>query len=160
MIDSNRIQRPKLVLVVDDHEINRDVLELILEDYDIVFAENGKEALRIMQEREKDLSIVLLDLMMPIMSGFEVLEFVKNAGMLGLGGAGFPTYVKYLKPENVELFIVNAVECEPYLTADYKNIEENIDLLKTGTLALYKLSKAKKGCVAIKEDKKEVRFGR
>lgn len=85
----------------------------------------------------------------------ELLDFVKNAGMLGLGGAGFPTYVKYLKPENVELFIVNAVECEPYLTADYKNIEENIDLLKTGTLALFKLSKAEKGCVAIKEDKKE-----
>ncbi len=85
----------------------------------------------------------------------ELLEFVKNAGMLGLGGAGFPTYVKYLKPENVSLFIVNAVECEPYLTADYKNIEENMDLLKTGTLALYKLSKAEKGCVAIKEDKKE-----
>lgn len=85
----------------------------------------------------------------------EVLDFVKNAGMLGLGGAGFPTYVKYLKPENVELFIVNAVECEPYLTADYKNIEENIDLLRTGTLALFKLSKAAKGCVAIKEDKVE-----
>jgi len=83
----------------------------------------------------------------------EVLDFVKNAGMLGLGGAGFPTYVKYLKPENVDLFIVNAVECEPYLTADYKNIEENISLLKTGTLALFKLSKAAKGCVAIKEDK-------
>ena len=85
----------------------------------------------------------------------ELLEFVKNAGMLGLGGAGFPTYVKYLKPENVDLFAVNAVECEPYLTADYKNIEENIGLLKTGTLALFKLSKAKKGCVAIKSDKKE-----
>ena len=83
----------------------------------------------------------------------ELLDFVKNAGMLGLGGAGFPTYVKYLKPENVDLFIVNAVECEPYLTADYKNIEENMDLLKTGTLALFKLSKAKKGCIAIKEDK-------
>ncbi len=85
----------------------------------------------------------------------ELLEFVKNAGMLGLGGAGFPTYVKYLKPENVDLFIVNAVECEPYLTADYKNIEENMSLLKTGTLALFKLSKAKAGCVAIKSDKKE-----
>ena len=83
----------------------------------------------------------------------ELLDFVKNAGMLGLGGAGFPTYVKYLKPENVDLFIVNAVECEPYLTADYKNIEENMDLLKTGTLALFKLSKAAKGCIAIKEDK-------
>ena len=85
----------------------------------------------------------------------ELLEFVKNAGMLGLGGAGFPTYVKYLKPENVDLFAVNAVECEPYLTADYKNIEENLSLLKTGTLALFKLSKAKKGCIAIKEDKKK-----
>jgi len=83
----------------------------------------------------------------------ELLDFVKNAGMCGLGGAGFPTYVKYLKPENVDLFVVNAVECEPYLTADYKNIEENMGLLKTGTLALFKLSKAKKGCVAIKEDK-------
>ncbi len=83
----------------------------------------------------------------------DLLAFVKNAGMLGLGGAGFPTYVKYMKPENVDLFAVNAVECEPYLTADYKNIEENLDLLKTGTLALFKLSKAKAGCVAIKEDK-------
>ena len=85
----------------------------------------------------------------------ELHAFVKNAGMLGLGGAGFPTYVKYAKPENVKLFIVNAVECEPYLTADYKNIEAHMDLLKTGTLALYKLSKAEKGCIAIKEDKKE-----
>lgn len=85
----------------------------------------------------------------------ELLEFVKNSGMQGLGGAGFPTYVKYTNPENVDLFIVNAVECEPYLTADYKNIEENMDLLKTGTLALFKLSKAKGGCIAIKEDKTE-----
>jgi len=86
----------------------------------------------------------------------ELLEFVKNAGMLGLGGAGFPTYVKYLKPEGVKLFIINAVECEPYLTADYKNIEENLDTLKVGALALYKLSKAEKGCIAIKEDKHEL----
>ena len=75
--------------------------------------------------------------------------------MLGLGGAGFPSYVKYNKPENVELFIVNAVECEPFLTSDYKNIEENMDLLKVGTLAFFKMSNAKAGCIAIKEDKKE-----
>lgn len=84
-----------------------------------------------------------------------LLDFVKNAGIHGLGGAGFPTYVKYLKPENVDLLIINAVECEPYLTADYKNIELHMDLLKTGVLALFKLSKAKKVCIAIKEDKKE-----
>lgn len=85
----------------------------------------------------------------------ELHEFCKNAGMLGLGGAGFPTYVKYAKPENVDLLIINAVECEPFLTADYKNIENNAGLLKTGVLAFHKLSKAKKACVAIKEDKQE-----
>ena len=86
----------------------------------------------------------------------ELLDFVKNAGMLGLGGAGFPTYVKFLKPENVDLFIVNGVECEPYLTADYKNMMENLELLKTGVLAFFKLSQAKKGCVSVKEDKHDL----
>lgn len=90
-------------------------------------------------------------------ASWEELEaFVKNAGMLGLGGAGFPTYVKYIKPENVDLFIINGVECEPYLTADYKNMMENLDLLKTGALAFLKLSKAKKGCISVKEDKKDL----
>lgn len=83
----------------------------------------------------------------------ELEDFCKNAGMLGLGGAGFPTYVKYMKPENIDLLIINAVECEPYLTADYKNIDANMDLLKAGAQAFFKLSKAKAACVAIKEDK-------
>lgn len=83
----------------------------------------------------------------------ELHDFCKNAGMLGLGGAGFPTYVKYADPKNVEYLIINAVECEPFLTADYKNIEANMDLLKTGVLAFFKLSKAKKAVIAIKEDK-------
>ena len=83
----------------------------------------------------------------------ELHAFCQDSGMLGLGGAGFPTYVKYANPENVDLLIINAVECEPYLTADYKNIEENGELLKTGVLAFHKLSKAAKACIAIKEDK-------
>ena len=83
----------------------------------------------------------------------ELLDFVKNAGMLGLGGAGFPTYVKYLKPEGIKSFIINGVECEPYLTTDYRSMMDNLELLKTGTLAMFKLSKAERGCVAVKEDK-------
>ena len=75
--------------------------------------------------------------------------------MLGMGGAGFPTYVKYMKPENIDLLAINGVECEPYLTADYININANTDLLKAGVLAFFKLSTAKKACIAIKEDKKE-----
>ena len=78
MIDKKQIQRPQLVLIVDDQEINRDALELILEDdYGIITAENGQEALDMMAEHP-DLSVVLLDLMMPVMNGFEVMERVKN----------------------------------------------------------------------------------
>ena len=77
MMKSRQIQRPRLVLVVDDQEINRDVLEAILGDeYEIICAENGLEALDIMQRKQDALSIVLLDLMMPVMDGFEVLKKV------------------------------------------------------------------------------------
>ena len=65
MIKSKQIQRPKLVLIVDDQEINRDVLGSILEDdYELLYAENGEEALKIMHQQREKLSIVLLDLMM------------------------------------------------------------------------------------------------
>ncbi|MBR3203900.1 MAG: RnfABCDGE type electron transport complex subunit C [Solobacterium sp.] len=86
----------------------------------------------------------------------ELLEFVKKAGMAGLGGAGFPTFNKYSKPEGIELFIINAVECEPYLTADYANSMENAELMREGALALLKLSAAPKGKIAVKEDKKDL----
>ena len=86
----------------------------------------------------------------------DLLEFVKKAGMAGLGGAGFPTFNKYSKPEGIELFIINAVECEPYLTADYANSMENAELMREGALALLKLSAAPKGTIAVKEDKKDL----
>ena len=79
MIQKKQIQKPQLVLVVDDHEINRDILGIILEkDYEILFAENGKAALDIMEARADELSVVLLDLLMPVMTGFEVLERVRE----------------------------------------------------------------------------------
>lgn len=83
MIKSKQIQRPKLVLIVDDQEINRDVLGSILEDdYELLYAENGEEALKIMREQREKLSIVLLDLMMPVLNGFEVLETVRKDELL------------------------------------------------------------------------------
>ncbi len=79
MIQSKQIDRPQLVLVVDDYEINRDILGMILEDdYEVIFAADGQEALDAMREHADELSIVLLDLMMPVMSGFEVLEYVRE----------------------------------------------------------------------------------
>lgn len=69
------------ILIVDDSEINREMLRLILEDeYDIVEACNGKEAIEIIEKRDHVFRLVLLDLVMPVMSGYEALQEFKNRG--------------------------------------------------------------------------------
>ncbi|MBQ3305199.1 MAG: response regulator, partial [Clostridia bacterium] len=83
MIKSKQLKKPQLVLIVDDQEINRDVLGMILEDdYDILYASNGREALQMIEEYRDSLSVVLLDLIMPEMDGFKVLECVRNDELL------------------------------------------------------------------------------
>ncbi len=78
MIEPEQIKRPQMVLVVDDFEINRDVLGMILEeDYEVIYAEDGRQAMEAMRAHASELSMVLLDLIMPFMSGFEVLEQVR-----------------------------------------------------------------------------------
>ena len=68
-----------MILVVDDQEINRDLLcDILEENYELIYAENGKEALEQMRANIDELSIVLLDLRMPVMNGMEVLEIVRN----------------------------------------------------------------------------------
>lgn len=81
----------------------------------------------------------------------ECVEFVKNAGIVGLGGAGFPAYVKYEKPEGIEAVIINAVECEPYVTADYKEIMSHVDDLITGASILKKMANTNKVYICIKK---------
>ena len=79
MIKPKQIQRIRRVLVVDDQEINRDALGVILEDhYDVLYAENGKQALDICREYSGDISIMMLDLIMPEMNGFEVLKTIRE----------------------------------------------------------------------------------
>ena len=83
MIKSKQLKKPQLVLIVDDQEINRDVLGMILEDdYDILYASNGREALQMIEEYRDSLSVVLLDLIMPEMDGFKVLDCVRNDELL------------------------------------------------------------------------------
>ena len=79
MIGVKQIKKPNLVLVVDDQELNRELLGMILKDhYEIIYAENGKEAMEKIHEFRDSLSVVLLDLIMPEMDGFEVLDIVRN----------------------------------------------------------------------------------
>ncbi len=69
----------RLVLIVDDEHINRRVLGKIIEkDYDVIYAENGKDAMEQIRKREKTLSMILLDLIMPEMDGYEVLALLHD----------------------------------------------------------------------------------
>ena len=79
VIKSRQYERPKTILIVDDQEIIRDALGAMLEDqYEILYAENGREAMDMIQEHMEELSIVLLDLIMPVMNGFQVLEHIRE----------------------------------------------------------------------------------
>lgn len=72
-------QRRKKILIADDSEMNRDLLAAILEDeYDIVQANDGVKAVDYLQKHAEELSLVLLDLVMPQMDGFEVLAYMNK----------------------------------------------------------------------------------
>ena len=81
----------------------------------------------------------------------ECVEQVKQAGIVGLGGAGFPTYVKYQKTEGIDCVIVNAVECEPYITADYKVVMNDVSHFVMGCEILKKLAGVEHVYIAIKK---------
>lgn len=86
----------------------------------------------------------------------EIVEFIKDRGIVGCGGAGFPTFAKYGSVQAADVLIINAVECEPYLTTDYRVVSDHLEDLVIGTLALSKAANAARTIVAIKVDKKEL----
>lgn len=72
------------VLVVDDMELNRDLLEEILEkEYDVIKAPGGKRALELLDRKDLNIVVVLLDLLMPEMDGFAVLDAMRDRGLMG-----------------------------------------------------------------------------
>ena len=83
----------------------------------------------------------------------EIIEIVKNAGIVGMGGAGFPTYVKLKPNKPIEAVLVNACECEPMLTADHRMLLEFADDIIFGLQAEMKTVNAPKGIIVIEENK-------
>jgi putative two-component system response regulator len=72
-----------LILIVDDMEINREILQEILqEQYNIILAEDGRHAIDIIEKNKEDLSVILLDLVMPEIDGYGVLEYMQQQGIL------------------------------------------------------------------------------
>ena len=83
----------------------------------------------------------------------EIIEIVKNAGIVGMGGAGFPTYVKLNPGKPIDAVLVNACECEPMLTADHRVLLEYADEIVYGLKAVMKTVAAPKGILVIEENK-------
>lgn len=80
-----------------------------------------------------------------------IFERIKQAGIIGLGGAGFPTFVKYQKTDTIEYILINAVECEPYITSDYRQLMDDPDAFLTGCQLLAQLANQAKVKVCVKE---------
>ena len=85
----------------------------------------------------------------------EIVNRIKVAGVTGMGGAGFPTFIKLCPPPGAkaECVIINAVECEPYITADYRLMLEHTDEILEGLRLLMKAAKVNRGYIGIEENK-------
>ena len=91
------------------------------------------------------------------LTGREILDRVKAAGIIGLGGAGFPTHVKLgpKDPSKIDYVIVNGAECEPYLTSDYRLMLEEPEKIIGGLKVILKLFDNAKGVIGIENNKPE-----
>lgn len=84
-----------------------------------------------------------------------ILNLISEAGIVGMGGAGFPTKVKLSpkEPEKIEYVIANCAECEPYITADYRRMLENPEELVSGMKVVLKLFDNAKGIFGVEDNK-------
>ncbi|MBN2780524.1 MAG: electron transport complex subunit RsxC [Candidatus Marinimicrobia bacterium] len=87
----------------------------------------------------------------------KLLETIRNAGIVGLGGATFPTHVKLNPPDDktIDSFILNGVECEPYLTADDRLMIEQSDKILLGMAIMMHILDVQKGYIGIENNKPE-----
>jgi len=87
----------------------------------------------------------------------EIIEKIKEGGVVGMGGAGFPTHVKLSpkEPDKIDYVIVNCAECEPYLTSDYRCMIETPELIIRGLKCSLALFDNAKGILAVEDNKKD-----
>lgn len=87
----------------------------------------------------------------------EIIDRVKEAGIVGMGGAGFPTFIKLSprEPDRIDYVIVNGAECEPYLTSDYRRMLEEPEKVIGGLKAILRLFDLAYGIIAIEDNKKD-----
>lgn len=88
----------------------------------------------------------------------EILKIIKEAGVVGLGGAGFPTHAKLRiqDKKQVDSFLINLIECEPYITVDHCLALEKFDEISVGIEVLLNILEAQKAYLAVTDDRKEL----
>ncbi len=91
-------------------------------------------------------------------SGSEIIEKIKDSGIVGLGGAGFPTHIKYLpNPDNnlPQCIILNGIECEPYISDDHRMMLDYADKTINGLRYLMRAACCQKGYIAVEDNKQD-----
>ena len=85
----------------------------------------------------------------------EILNRIKEGGVVGMGGAGFPTHVKLAPkdPSKIEYILVNGAECEPYITSDYRRMIEEPEKVVKGLQVILTLFDSAKGYICIEDNK-------
>ena len=110
----------------------------------VVIKSDGKNTLHESVQPHKSLDELTPD---------EIIEIVKEAGIVGMGGAGFPTSVKLKPNKPIEAVLLNGCECEPMLTADHRVLLEYADDVIFGLKAILKTVDAPKGVIVIEDNK-------
>lgn len=86
----------------------------------------------------------------------EFLDIIEKCGIVGMGGAGFPTFMKYKTDQKIKTLIINAVECEPYITADYKILMEKCEDILEFIDDIIHINDIEEAIIAIKETNQEL----
>ena len=88
------------------------------------------------------------------LDGPQIVQKIQEAGIVGLGGATFPTHVKLVPPKGMkaEILLINGVECEPYLTSDHRLMLEKADEILVGTQLLMKAMNVEKAAIGIENN--------
>ncbi len=113
-----------------------------------IVIENDQEYKEVIFEQPKPVEILLKE---------DILKLIQEAGIVGMGGAGFPTHVKLAPkdPDKIDFVIVNCAECEPYLTSDYRRMMEEPEKLVEGLKIILRLFDRARGILAVEDNKRD-----
>ncbi len=113
-----------------------------------IVIENDNEYKEVIFQQPKPVEVLLKD---------EILKLIQEAGIVGMGGAGFPTHVKLApkNPDDIDYVVINCAECEPYLTSDYRRMMEEPEKLVEGLRIILRLFNNARGIFAVEDNKKD-----